>query len=105
MSYVNQMANLRADLEETKKKTTVSVGETKRAAHKIQDNARKTVREFATQHKTNAKVLRNDLAESVLNLEEDVNKMRNTNKREQRELRSELKQGAAAFWGRSKPEK
>lgn len=104
MSFIDQMSNLRATLEDTKKKTAVAVKQTKKDTHRLRHEAQGLVKDFAARQKANARMLREELKGATNELKSKVKKIRGDNVRGQRELRREFAQARDVFWGKQRVE-
>ena len=104
MSFTDQMADLRASLDENKKRTNQAVRKVKRDANEITRGAQELVAGYAQTQKANAQQLHKDLKHTAQNLVRDVKEARGANIKEQRERRREFAQAQIAFWGKQKPE-
>lgn len=100
MSFIDEMANLRNAIDETREKTAVAVEQTRKDAKRIRHGAQELVREFAARQKANAKKLREELKNATQKLETEVKEIRGNNISEQKRLRKEFTQAKAAFWGK-----
>lgn len=104
MSFTDQMASLRAGLNDTKKRTNQAVKTVKRDSHEIIRGARALVREYAQTQTANTKQLRQDLERTTQNLARAVKEMREDNIKSQTELKKDFASGHNVFWGKQEVE-
>lgn len=105
MTFIDEMRNLRGDLESGKKIRRRRIREIKEESSAfLKDTERKRGETFKVLSEGINKSI-TDLKENVGGLRKGVRAARKENRAEQRELGKELSAASAAFWGKEKPER
>lgn len=102
MSFTDQMASLRASLDDTKKRTGAAVRGVKRETKEILSDSRVLVAGYAQTQKANAEQLRESLRHSTQKLTRDVKEIRGDNIRSQRELKRDFASAHNVFLGKQR---
>jgi len=98
MPFIDEMRNLRKDMESGKKIRS-------RRIQEIKEESSTFVKDAARKRREDFKVLTEGISGSLTNLKTGVKAARKENRAEQRELGKELSAASAAFWGKEKQER
>lgn len=105
MPFIDEMRNLRRDMESGKEIRS-------RRIQEIKEESSTFVKDAARKRREGFKVLSEGINKSITDLKEDVGGLRKSvraarkeNRAEQRELGKELSAASAAFWGKEKQER
>ena len=97
MSLIDEMRNLREDIESGKKIRSRRIKE-------IKEDLDTFMKDSMQKRKEDFKAHTEDVNQFITELEKDVEITRKENRAKQRELKKELSAAQAAFWGKQRPE-
>ena len=97
MSLIDEMRNLREDIESGKKIRSRRIKE-------IKEDLDTFMKDSTQKRKEDFKAHTKDVSRFITELEKDVEVTRKENRAKQRELRKEFSAAQVAFWGKSKVE-
>ena len=96
MSFINEMRNLREDIESGKKIRSRRIKE-------IKEDLNTFMKDSTQKRKEDFKDHTEDVNQFITELGKDVEVTRKENRAKQKELKKELSAAQAAFWGKQRP--
>ena len=93
MSFIDEMHNLREDIESGKKIRSRRIKE-------IKEDLNTFMKDSTSKRKQDFKTLTDEVNTFLTDLKKDVKATRGENQAQQRELRKELSAAQTAFWGK-----
>ena len=93
MSFIDEMRNLREDIESGKKIRSRRIKE-------IKEDLSTFMKDSTQKRKEDFKALTEEVSQFITEIEKDVEVTRKENRAKQRELKKELSAAQAAFWGK-----
>lgn len=93
MAFIDEMRNLREDIESGKKIRSRRIKE-------IKEDLNAFTKDATRKRKEDFKALTEEVSQFVAGIEKDVKVTRKENRAKQQELKKELSAAQAAFWGK-----
>ena len=95
MAFIDEMGNLREDIESGKKIRS-------RRIEEIKEDLNAFTKDATRKRKEDFKALTEEVSQFVAGIEKDVKVTRKENRAKQQELKKELSAAQIAFWGKRK---
>lgn len=100
MSFLDEMRNLRSELNSSQKKRNASVEQIKSNTHSLQRQAAALIAELEKTRGKEARELKAKLKDYVGKMSQEVKTTRSEARQKQRELKEMFSQARTVFWGK-----